>query len=147
MHTGSIAEIVKRLTVAGAIETAGYSRGVKCRGYRLANRYAGDRCVRTAATDPRLIERIERERERQRREEQRTRWLPIHYALAELQRCVTLDDAAEEVLESLPDHTRLCQDVLVDRIQQREFSFSVSSTGRVYNAVTGLKRELRDALR
>lgn len=43
--------------------------------------------------------------------------------------------------------TRLCQDVLVGYIRRREYPFSVSSTGRVFNSVTGLKRELRKCLR
>jgi hypothetical protein len=41
----------------------------------------------------------------------------------------------------------LCQDVLVSNLRRREFSFPAGSTGRVFNAITGLKRELRAALR
>ena len=37
--------------------------------------------------------------------------------------------------------------MLVTRLQRREYPFSVSSTGRVFNAITGLKRELGPALR
>ena len=62
-------------------------------------------------------------------------------------RQLTIDPAADTILATLPEHTRLCQDVLVSRVRHREFPFSVSSTGRAFNSVTGLKRELRPTLR
>jgi hypothetical protein len=98
------------------------------------------------ATDPRLIERIEAQRERQ-DDEQHSWWQPIHYMLDEEQRAVTVTTGANEILDELPDHSRLCQDVLVSNIRHRIFPFAVSTTGRVFNSVSGLKRELRAALR
>lgn len=139
-------EIIRALE-QGAIETAGYYAGVKCKGYRLANRYLGDRCVRVPCVDPRLIHRIEQERQRQETEDRQPLWLPIHHALDAEQRRLTIDPAANAILATLPDHCRLCQDVLVSRLRHREYPFSVSTTGRVFNAITGLKRELRRALR
>jgi len=131
----------------GAIETAPYCAGIKCRGYRLAQRYLGDRCVRRPVVDRRLIERLEQERQRQDAEDRQVRWQPIHYRLDAEQGRLTIDPAADAILATLPKHTRLCQDVLVSHLRHREFPFSVSSTGRVFNAITGLKRELRGALR
>ena len=127
----------------GAIETSPYCAGVKCRGYRLSRRYLGDRCVRRPAVDPLLIDRLKQERQQQQGEDQRSRWLPIHYALDAEQRRLTIDGTADAILDALPEHARLCQHVLVTRLQHREFPFSVSSTGRVFNRITGLKRELR----
>ena len=147
MGQNTIAQIVKALEAGNAIETAPYRTGVRCKGYRLAARFLGDRCVRVPATDPRLIERIETERLRQQQDEQRNRWKPIHYALDHEQRAVTITDDAEGILDGLPEHTRLCQHVLVSRIQRRELPFSVSSTGRCFNSITGLKRDLRPTLR
>ncbi len=80
-------------------------------------------------------------------QERETRWLPIHYRLNDEQRCLTIDAAADAILDGLPTHTRLCQDVLIGRIRRRDFVFSVGTTRRVFNAITGLKRELRTALR
>lgn len=128
-------------------ETAPYHAGVKCKGYRLASRFLGDLCVRVPVTDPILAKRIEAEQRRQQHEDQRTRWKPIHYMLDAEQQFVTITTDVDEVLLGLPDHSRLCQSVLIDRIRRRELPFSVSSTGRVFNAITGLTRELRTALR
>ena len=138
--------VVKALEAGGAIETAPYHAGVKAKGYRLAKRFLGDRCVRVPATDPRLLERIEAERLSQ-QQDHRMRWKPIHYLLDDEQRHVTVTTDADEILEGLPDHTRLCQDVLLTNIRHRQFPFSVSSTGRVFNAITGIKRDLRPTLR
>jgi hypothetical protein len=147
MYSPTEPAVVEALEAAGAIETAPYYAGVKAKGYRLAKRFLGDDSVQVRATDPRLIARIEAERQRQQTEEQRNRWLPVHYTLDREQEAVTITKDADAILERLPEHTRLCQHVLVSRIQRREFPFSVSSTGRVFNSITGLKRELREALR
>ena len=140
-------EIIRSLAEGGAIKTVAYRAGARSTGYRLADRYDADRSVRVPITDPRLRDRIERERQRIDAEERQSRWLPIHAALDAEQRQLTIDRAADGILDGLPKHCRLCQDVLVSRLRHREFPFTVSSTGRVFNAVTGLKRELRQALR
>jgi len=145
MAPNTIAAIVEALEAGGAIETAPYYAGVKCKGYRLARRFMGDRCVRVPATDPRLIERIEAERRRQ-QQDRRTRWKPIHHMLDDEQRYLTVA-GSDEILEGLPDHIRLCQDVLLTNIRRRQWPFSVSTTGRVFNAITGIKRGLRPSLR
>jgi hypothetical protein len=147
MYKHDAADIVRALECGGAIETAAYCAGVKCKGYRLASRFLGDRCVRLPITDPRLLDRIERERKRLDAEERQARWLPVHYRLDAEQHKLTIADEADVILAGLPTHTRLCQDVLVSNIRQREFPFSVGTTGRVFNGITGLKRELRHALR
>lgn len=147
MGQNTIAAIVKALETDGAIETTPYHTGVKCRGYRLAKRFLGDRCVRVPATDPRLIERIEAERLRQQQDEQRLRWKPLHYLLDDEQQAVTVTTDADEILDGLPEHTRLCQDVLLTNIRRRQWPFSVSTTGRVFNSITGIKRDLRPAVR
>lgn len=147
MYKHTISDVITALENGGAIETAPACVGVKSRGYRLAKRYLSDRHVRRSATDVRLIERIERERQRQRADEQRHRWTPIHFALDAEQTHVTITNGADRILETLPGHTRLCQDVLVGNIRRREYPFSVSSTGRVFNSITGIKRELRKVLR
>jgi len=139
--------VVEALEAGGAIEVAPYYAGVKAKGYRLSRRFLVDRSVQVPATDPRLIARIEAERERRNADEQRTRWRPVHYALDEDQQAVTITQDADAILDGLPDHSRLCQHVLVSRIQRRELPFSVSATGRCFNCITGLKRELRQALR
>jgi hypothetical protein len=140
-------DVMRALEQGGAIETAPYCVGVRCKGYRLAKRFLGDRCVRVPVTDPRLLDRIERERECQDAEAQQGRWKPIHFLLNAEQRHLTIGGDADVILAELSDQTRLCQDVLVSNLRRREFRFSVSTTGRVFNAITGLKRELRQSLR
>src|SRR5207302_881078 len=109
--------------------------------YRLGKRYLGDRCVHMPITDPRLAERIQRERQRLHADDRRTGWLPIHEALSMEQQRLTIGPDSDATLDALPEHTRLCQDVLVSNIRRREFHFSVGSTARVFNSITGLKRE------
>ena len=150
MYEPTMVDIVRALERGGAIETAPYCEGVRSKGYRLAKRYLGDRCIRMPATDPRLLDRIERAQQRQdaeEPEEQRARWKPVHYRLNAEQHHLTIGNEADVILAALPEHTRLCQDVLVSNIRRQDFPFSVSTTGRVFNAITGLKRELREALR
>lgn len=139
-------KIIGALVDAGVIEKLGYCAGVKSTGYRLAARYLGDRCVRVPITDPRLRMRLECERERLNNESGRP-WKPIHFALNQQQQTITLDDSVDTLVEALPAHTRLCQDVLVANIRDRRYPFTIGSTGRVFNSITGLKRELRAALR
>ena len=137
-------EIVKALD-GRAIDTYGHSAGRKSKGYRLHSRYLSDRHVRVPCRCPMLAGRIQRDRDTMKRSD-KALWLPIHDRLDELQQNLTISDDADDVLSTLPSHTRLCQDVLVGYIRRREYPFSVSSTGRVFNAVTGLKRELRTCL-
>ena len=142
-------KIVEALKSGGAIETAQYRPGVQTKGYRLAQRYLGDRCVRRPCMDRRLRDRLAREQERmqEQAEKARARWAPIHGALAAEQHRLSITPEADAILDALREDIRLCQDVLVSRIRRREFPFTVSTTGRVFNGITGLKRELRATLR
>jgi hypothetical protein len=146
MYAPMVTDVIRALE-QGAIETTPYCAGIKAKGFRLAKRYLADCCVRRPVVDPRLIGRLEQERQRLDAEDRQSHWLPIHYRLEAEQRRLTIDPAADAILATLPEHTRLCQNVLVSHLRHREFPFSVSSTGRVFNAITGLKRELRRALR
>jgi hypothetical protein len=134
MYEPTMGDVIEALE-RGAIETYGYAAGVKSKGFRLAGRYLGDRPVRVLAVDVRLVQRIQREQERM-EAEQRREWLPIHHLLNAEQRQLTIDPAADELVSVLPYHCRLCQSVLVDRLQRRQLSFSVSTTGRVFNSIT-----------
>jgi len=98
-----------------------------------------------ASFDP-VIARVRREWERM-RGEQMGRWLPIHQELCRVQQALTILPQADAILDGLRDDTRLCQHVLVENIRRQDFTFTLSSTGRVFNAITGLKRELRKTLR
>lgn len=146
MDNRAVATIIKSLEDGGAIETAPYRPRVQATGFRLGRRYLADRHVRVQATDQRLIRRIEQERERL-REAGQGRWRPIHYDLDAEQQHVTITAAADPLVDALPWHARLCQDVLVGNLKRRTLPFSVSSTGRCFNAITGLKRTLRPTLR
>ena len=142
-------KIVRALDMGGAIETTSYRAGVQTKGYRLTKRYLSDRCVRVPCTNPQLLDRLAREHERMQNqyEKARARWLPIHHALDTEQHRLSIVPEADAILDVLPEHTRLCQDVLTSRIRNRELPFTVGTTGRCFNAITGLKRELRSALR
>ena len=150
MDKDCIAPIVNALQDGGVIEVFAHCKGIKCKGYRMTARYTCVPSVRVPAIDPRLIDRIERERQRM-NDEQRGRWLPVHRELSEQQVGLTITDDAEAILDALPSKTRdrvlLSQSVLIDRIRRRKFHFSVGSTGRCFNNLCNLKRELRAAVR
>lgn len=126
----------------GSIETSPYERGVRCRGYRLSRRYLGEEVKFVQAGDPALLRRIEREKLRAKEDfGERSK---THLSLIGLQNNLGIDfDPACKLIQALPKYSKTCQDVLVKSIHRREYAFSVSKTGRVYNSITGLKRDLR----
>ena len=94
MYEPTMGDVIRALE-QGAIETTPYCAGVKAKGFRLANRYLEDCCVRRPAVDRRLIDRLEQERQRQDAEDRRSLWLPIHHRLEAEQRRLTIDAAAD----------------------------------------------------
>ena len=132
--------------LAGAIRSGRYEVGERSFGYRLAERYLSDDSSRVPAIDVRLIERIERERQPMEIQQAKRR-RPIHDSLAAEQHHLTVTPEADDILNNLIPAARLCQSVLVNDIRSRCMRFTVSTTGRVFNAISGLKRELRRTLR
>ena len=126
---------------------APYYPGVKSKGFRLSKGALAQGSKSVAATNKGLIARIHREWDRMAAVQQQ-RWLPIHHDLARIQQQhMTILPAAESMVADLPPESRLCQEVLVGDIQRRTPKFSMSSTLRVFNWLTGLKRELRSHVR
>lgn len=150
MDKDCIAPIVNSLKDGGVIEVFPHCKGIKCKGYRMTARFTCVPSVRVPPNDPRLIDRIERERQRM-NDERRSRWLPVHRELSEQQVGLTITDDAEAILEGLPADVRnrvwLSQSALIDRLRRREFYFSVGTTGRCFNNLCNLKCELRAAVR
>ncbi len=140
-------EVVRALVDADVIDQpAPYFAGVKAKGYRLTEETLGQNYKLVELRDRKLIERLERERERLQREES-LQWLPIHRQLAQSQRSLTILPAADAILNGLDVKAQLCQRVLIEDIKRAELKFSVCDTGRCFNGLTGLKRELRKTVR
>lgn len=130
-----------------AIERRPYKVGEVSFGYRLVERFMHEDSRIVPATDVRLIDRIRREQRRMEKL-QAGRLRPIHDQLAREQQHLTITPDANDILSALESaNARLCQSVLVNDIRYRRLRFTVSTTGRVFNAISGLKRELRRALR
>jgi hypothetical protein len=125
---------------------APYCPGVKSKGFRLHEKFLNGRLKVVVARDANLIKRVCSEFDRAKADERR-QWLPIHFELESMQRLLSIEKDSETILEKLPPESRLCQDILVHNIRHRSLSFRVSTTGRVFNAITGLKRELRKTVR
>ena len=145
MTQRKIAPITNALKQAGVIETIPYRVNQLSRGYRLTAHWQARNHCRVLATDLHLLQRIWVEQARL-DAERALRWKPIHYQLDHCQRGLSVTDAAKPVLASLEGPALLCQDILVRRIRDRDFHFSVSSTERCFNAITGLKKSLRPTL-
>ena len=139
--------VVRALVEADVIDPpAPYFAGVKAKGYRLTEETLGQHCKLVELRDRQLIKRLARECERLRQEES-LQWLPIHRQLAESQRSMTILPAADEILDGLAPAAQLCQRILTENIRRAELKFSVCGTGRCFNGLTGLKRELRKTIR
>jgi len=152
MHKNTVPAVIKALE-NGAIEVDHqYSTGHFCKGYRLNKRFLGVPSVRRCPVNPDFIARVERERQRM-ADAERGQWLAVHSDLEAEQRHLTIISGdAYDIVNDLPDDVRdrcrLGQSVLIDRLIRHEHYFSPSPlTGRVFNDITGLKRELRAALR
>ena len=72
---------------------------------------------------------------------------PVHRKLRAAQRQLTLADGVDAELALLSDRARPTQAALVEAIRQHRAGFSVSGTGRVFNGLTGLSRQLRPFVR
>jgi len=140
-------DVISCLAEGQAIDILPATPGSRSTGFRIGARFLADRHVRVFATDPRLIERVNAAIDRMNKEDPSAPLLPIHEQLNEGQKCLSITDDADAIIESLKPKAIICQDVLVGNIRQQDYPFSVSSTGRVFNAITGLKRELRQCLR
>jgi hypothetical protein len=117
--------VTKSLITNGVLETAGHSRGLKSRGYRLTETYRSQPVLKVWLSDTRLIARILHERVRM-EAEQRKRWLPVDYRLDQIQReRLTVVPEAETILASLAAEVRWPQKRRVERIREREPRYSV----------------------
>lgn len=135
------AKIVRSLIDAGVLLRAPYHEG-KSYGYRLADEYLSQRPTWMPVRNPEILSRIQRERQRYGAEQAALR-LPIHEALNRAQRSLDILPEARAAVEQLPAKSRLCQHVHVDRIERRDFRLTISTTGRLFNGLSGVKRELR----
>lgn len=146
MDQRTYSKVIKCLASARAIEVAGYWAGVKCKGYKLAERYLTSEPIRVNAVDTRLIERIQAEDKRL-EAEQRKRWLPVHDDLKECQKRLTITRKADTIIDSLENpYARLGQDILVGNLRDRSMGFTVGKTRRVFNGATGMKKVVRECL-
>ena len=136
------ARIVRTLIEAGVLERSNYRVGESSYGYRLTADYLAQRPRRVLVINPVLLDRMRKEYQRT-DAKQSERRLPIHEALNEAQHGLAVLPAARVEVELLPRESRLCQFVHVDRIERRELPLTISTTGRVFNGLSGVKRELR----
>lgn len=128
------------------LQVSPHLAGQHSRGYKLSEEILAQKPVRRACRDLRLLGRIQSEQARLDQEE-RERWLPIHRDLARLQHGLTVTADADAILETLEAQATFCQRILLSNIRDGRFTFSVSRWGRCFNALCGIKRELRPALR
>jgi hypothetical protein len=141
--------VVNSLLDGGAVVRSGYVVGKKSFGYKLSPRYLADRHVRIAITKERILNAIAafvaEEQDNQRR-----RWLPVHHALAEKQRCLRIDmGQAREIIDALPPESNPfdAQGIIARDIHERRFFQKVGQYGRFFNSISNMKREVRPALR
>jgi len=139
------AGIVRTLIAEDVLERSPYREG-KSFGYRLTTQYLTQRPRQVHVTNPVLLDRIRKEHERT-DAEQAARRKPIHDALDVAQYGVTITPEARGAVELLPEKSRLCQRVHVDRLERQDLPLTISTTGRVFNGLSGVKSDLRSHVR
>ena len=148
MHNRGCKPVVDALLEGGAVWRTAYKVGEKSFGYRLSDRFIGDRHVRLPISNARLIGRLAVFHEQQ-EVERLARMQPVHLALAKQQHRLRIHgDAAREIVAGLPPKSNPfdVQGVLVANIEHREFHCNVGRYGRLANNITSLKREVRETL-
>lgn len=147
MNQRNYAGVIEELLLGEAIVRCPYRKGLSF-GYRLSDRFAADPHVRVPVTDKGLIAKLEAFRSQQ-NESRKSRMLPVHHKLAELQRRLQIDgDPAREILAAMPDRKNrfATQGILISDIELGQFRMSVGRYGRVSNNITNLSRKLRPQL-
>lgn len=135
--------ITRKLTEAGVIEVDGsYETGRKSKGFRLTEPYLEGEIVRRPIVHPVVRDRVERAWEFVRKQ-QRARRKPIHEALERAQLGLSFAFDPRATIAKSPPAAHACQRALVRNIQDRDPSFHVGGTGRVFNGITGLAKSLR----
>ena len=134
------------LVKSDVVETSPHVAGLRCRGYRLAE--IGDEDPqRWLLVEPGLVERLHKRRVEYQRA-QDARLLPVHYRLRDIQKLLTVTDDIDMAIDGLPNvRTRAIQRALVSAIREQRPGFTVGTTGRVFDGITGMKRELRQYVR
>ena len=148
MNYRNYAATIDALLERGAVSRTSYEVGQRSFGYVLSDRFRSDPHVRTPATDPRLIGRLDAYHQ-QAEIKRRARMLPVHFGLERLQWRLRIDGGlAREILSGLPPTSNPfdVQGILVSDIERRQFRMNVGRYGRLSNNITSMKRELRSAL-
>lgn len=145
MEHHSACDVMQALVDGGVLERFPYSPGIRSYGYRLDAKFVADPHVRVPATDRRLIARLDRSYG-EREAERQAILKPVHRELEKRQRRLRIDgDKARKTLATLPPEVNAFdnQAIIVRDIEERRFRLSVGEFGRVANAITSMKRELR----
>lgn len=149
IHPRRFRVIVESLQGSGFVEVdSSYCPGKYPKGYRLGPACKDARPIYVQPTCSRLIAKLQRVQERT-TAEQESRRLPIHAQLNELQHrhltvCLW---QAESLLPLLDASARFGQRVLIRQLVEERMTNSVGSTGRWFNGLTNISRQLRPALR
>ena len=137
---------VREALIPSAFETKPHIAGVRCRGYRVRAELCGPPHRFPLVTDTQLIAKLEA---------YRTAWralreqlmLPVHQEMRSVQKRLTIADGVDQVLDELHPRAKMSQVPLLNNIRDHRASFSVSGTGRVFHAFSGLSKKLRPYLR
>lgn len=148
MHQKHYAAVIEALVDGGAVRRAPYTVGRRSFGYILAERFVRDKHVRVPVKDIGLIRRLEVFHLRV-EGKRRRRMKTVHEELKERQRQLRIHgDRAREIIASLPPRSNPfdVQGILVAAIERGDYHFNVGPYGRVTNAITSMKREVRQTL-
>ena len=135
--------VVQALVDGSVIDPpAPYFVGVKTKGYRLTKQMLQQGCKSIQLHDRQLIKRIQRERERLQREKT-SLWLPIHYDLEDSQQGLSILPRLTYCWTAWPLRRNSASGFSWKTSCACTLKFTVGRTGRCFNGITGLKRDLR----
>ncbi len=149
MMGDNYASIVKSLIDGGAVDRSkSYKVGEQSYRYVLNERFIDSQFVSVPVTNKPMRKRIE-----SRKAELaaiQTEWrLPVHESLARSQELNLRihGHSSRDLLSRVPGRNPYdSQGRLVSRIEERDFRLTIGRTGRVYNNITSMLRELRKML-
>lgn len=148
MRSSDYKAVIGDLLASGVVERGQYEVGVHPFQYRISERFDDDNFIRPPITDDRLLRRLKKLGDELATERLR-RAKPVHIALAELQSQLEIrGDEAREILSRRPGEARryVTQRVLIDRIERKEFWWSIGRFGRMSNNISSLFKEGRTTL-
>jgi hypothetical protein len=142
--------VIEAAVSGGAIDIdKHYAKGSHSRGYRLNERFKNDKIVKVKPTDRRMIDALERQRNKHQVHHKDPRTSKLIQQMTDEFYKIDVDlDLAREVISSLPEGSNPFdrQTIITEDLANKNFIVFPTRWGRFYNNISGLHSQVRTAL-